>query len=190
MKKAELRQIYLSERKTISKQDRAEKSEAIAALFFKTFDLSTIKFIHTFIPIDKFNEVDTRLIISKLWHEFPSIETVVPRLDSQTNEMVSLRFAADTELVRNAWDIDEPAHDEVVLKKNIDLVLTPGLCFDKHGHRVGYGKGYYDRFLMKCRPDCLKVGLSLFDPIDQIDDVHEGDVRLDFIITADEVHVR
>ena len=65
------------------------------------------------------------------------------------------------------------------------LVLVPGVCFDQTGHRVGYGKGFYDRFLKTCRPGCLKVGLSYFEPVDPIDDVHDGDVRLDFIVTPE-----
>ena len=68
--------------------------------------------------------------------------------------------------------------------KSIDMVLVPGLCFDGDGHRVGYGKGFYDRFLKTCRPDCIKIGLSYFEPVESIDDVHEGDVRLDFVSHA------
>ena len=52
-------------------------------------------------------------------------------------------------------------------------------------HRVGYGKGYYDQFLKQCRSDCLKIGLSYFELVERIDDVHAGDVRLDFVITAE-----
>jgi 5-formyltetrahydrofolate cyclo-ligase len=65
----------------------------------------------------------------------------------------------------------------------IDLVIVPLVCVDKSGHRVGYGKGFYDRFLKQVRTDCVKVGLSYFEPVERIDDVHEGDVRLDFVIT-------
>ena len=63
------------------------------------------------------------------------------------------------------------------------MVLVPLLCFDRSGHRVGYGKGYYDRFLRKCRADCKKIGLSMFDPVDEITDAGESDVRLDLVIT-------
>ena len=65
----------------------------------------------------------------------------------------------------------------------IDAVLVPGLCFDQMGHRVGYGKGYYDKFLSQCRPDCIKIGLSLFPLIDMIDGVGPHDVALDDCIT-------
>ena len=67
----------------------------------------------------------------------------------------------------------------------VDVVLVPGLAFDEGGHRVGYGRGFYDRFLALCRPDCLKVGLSYFEPISQITDIHAGDIRLDLLITPE-----
>jgi len=67
----------------------------------------------------------------------------------------------------------------------IDIALVPLLCFDLIGHRVGYGGGYYDKFLAACRPDCKKVGLSVFDPVESISDIEPHDVRLDFAITPD-----
>jgi len=187
MKKSELRQTYLAGQKAISQEERFAKSEAIADLFFHTFDLGRIKFLHSFIPIKKFNEVDTKLILERVWRDHPQIQVVVPRVDHETDEMTSLRFDPNTELVSSAWEIEEPAHDEIVADDEIDMVLTPGLCFDRDGHRVGYGKGFYDRFLKRCRPDCVKIGLSFFEPVDRIDDSHAGDVALNFVITPSEV---
>jgi len=188
MKKSDLREVYLSKQKAISPEDRQAKSEAIADLFFKTFDLSGVKFLHSFIPIIKFNEVDTTLILGRVWRDHPYIQIVVPRVDRETNQMKSLRFDRDTELARSAWEIDEPVHDEAVADSDIDMVLTPGLCFDRDGHRVGYGKGFYDRFLKTCRPDCVKIGLSFFEPVEKIDDAHDGDVALDFVVTPNSPH--
>ena len=67
------------------------------------------------------------------------------------------------------------------------MVLVPLLACDRAGHRVGYGKGFYDRFLAACRPDCRKIGLSYFRPVEAIVDVYDGDVRLDRVITPDGV---
>ena len=125
MKKSDLRQIYLSRRKAISQDDRLAKSEAIADLFFRTFDLTGVSFLHTFIPIRKFNEVDTRLIVERIWRNHPQIQIVVPRVDRETNEMKSLKFDRDTELVSSAWEIEEPAHNAIVSEDEIDMVLTP-----------------------------------------------------------------
>jgi 5-formyltetrahydrofolate cyclo-ligase len=66
-------------------------------------------------------------------------------------------------------------------------VFIPLLAFDKSGHRVGYGAGYYDRFLSKCKPDCLKVGLSFFEPVDEISDADEFDVKLNHCVTPSKI---
>ncbi|MDQ3180555.1 MAG: 5-formyltetrahydrofolate cyclo-ligase, partial [Acidobacteriota bacterium] len=77
--------------------------------------------------------------------------------------------------------------NELIETEKIDIVLVPLLCFDRKGFRVGYGKGFYDRFLKNCRTDCLKIGLSYFAPIKEISDVQDFDVRLDFSITPEEI---
>ena len=184
MEKSALRKVYLAKQKSLSPDERIAKSDAIADLFFNSFDLTAVACLHCFIPIAKFNEVESLRIVGRIWKEFPTIQVVVPRVDFETGEMNSLTFSPDTSLVENAWNISEPAHEESVAANQIDMVLVPGLCFDREGHRVGYGKGFYDRFLRRCRYDCVRVGLSYFEPVDKIDDVHDGDVRLDAIVTA------
>jgi 5-formyltetrahydrofolate cyclo-ligase len=188
MTKAELRKIYLAKQRELSPDERSDRSRRIAELFFLSFDLSLTRVLHTFIPIEKFKEVDTRLIIDRIWNDYPQIQIALPRVDFETNQMANVKFGRDVEVVRNSWDIYEPTHNDFVAADEIDMVLVPGLCFDGEGHRVGYGKGFYDRFLKNCREDCLKIGLSYFDPVDKIDDVHEGDVRLDLILTTDHIH--
>lgn len=185
MNKAELRRQYLAKQKAISDEERESASKRIADHFFSEFDLGRTRVLHSFVPIEKFKEINTRVIFSKLWREFPHIQTVVPRVDFATDQIRNLKFTHETELVRNVWDIDEPDHDDDVETQTIDMVLVPGLCFDRQGHRVGYGKGFYDRFLKTCRPACVKVGLSYFEPVELIDDVHEGDFRLDAVVTPD-----
>ena len=91
--------------------------------------------------------------------------------------------ARDTVLVENEWGIREPGAGEIFEPQIVDLVIVPGVCFDEQCHRVGYGKGFYDRFLRKCRPDCVKIGLSFFEPVAEIADIHAGDVRLDFFVS-------
>jgi 5-formyltetrahydrofolate cyclo-ligase len=187
MNKAELRKIYLARQRELSPEERSDRSRKIAELFFQTFDLSRTRVLHTFIPIEKFNEVDTRRIVDRIWRDHPQIQIVVPRVNFETDEITSVKFGPAVEVVRNSWGIEEPIHDEFVIPEDIDIVLVPGVCFDREGHRVGYGKGFYDRYLRRCRPDCVKVGLSYLDPAERIDDIHDGDVRLDFIIAPDRI---
>lgn len=187
MLKSELRKIYLARQKSLSAFERAEKSELLARRFFANFDLTKIHFLHCFLPIEKFNEIDTKPIFHRIWQDFPEVETLVPRVDFHANEIENLKFTRHTRLVQNEWTIDEPAHDELIETAKIDVVLVPLLCFDRSGLRVGYGKGFYDRFLQKCRPDCLKIGLSYFSPVAKIGDAHEFDVKLDCCVTPGEI---
>lgn len=69
----------------------------------------------------------------------------------------------------------------------LDAVLVPLIAFDARGFRVGYGKGFYDRFLKTCRADCLKIGLSLFPPVEKIADTADFDVKLDACATPEKI---
>jgi 5-formyltetrahydrofolate cyclo-ligase len=71
--------------------------------------------------------------------------------------------------------------------EKIDAIIVPLLCFDARGFRVGYGKGFYDKFLSECRTDCLKIGFSYFAPVAEISDAQDFDVKLDYCITPEEI---
>ena len=187
MTKAELRKICLTKQKSLSSSERMQKSEQIAHGFFQNFKLNEISFLHCFLPIEKFNEIDTSFIFQKIWREFPRIETLTPRVNFQTNKIENLKFTPETELVKNEWEILEPVGGLPSKSAQIDLILVPLLCFDERGFRVGYGKGFYDKFLINCRTDCLKIGLSYFEPMAEIADAQEFDVRLDFCVTPEKV---
>jgi len=95
--------------------------------------------------------------------------------------------APGTQFQTNTWGIIEPLGQNTIDETAIDLVLVPLICFDETGHRVGYGKGFYDRTLARCRKDCIKVGLSFFGPVEEIEGVDANDVRLDYCVTDDSV---
>jgi len=188
MTKSDLRDSYLPKQRALSPVERSTQSQQIADRFFDTLDLVRSRYLHCFIATDKFNEVDTTLIFQRLWKEQPDLVTLVPRVNFESAEMENLKFTPDTDLVQNVWGIHEPSHDECVETAQIDIVLVPLLCFDERGHRVGYGKGFYDKFLSTCRKDCVKAGLSYFPPVEKIDDAADHDVRLDLCITPDRVY--
>ena len=113
---------------------------------------------------------------------------VLPRVDMLSNEMSGIIINGRTELVMNKWGIPEPSEGNEADPESIDLVLIPLLAFDLSGHRVGYGKGFYDRFLRNCRPDCIKAGLSFFGPVESIDDLNVFDRKMDLCITPERVY--
>ena len=114
----------------------------------------------------------------------------LPRvLPEREATMASIAWDACTPMRENRWGIPEPAAGREIAPETIDLVLIPLLAFDRKGHRVGYGKGYYDRFLKRCRGDCMKLGLSFFEPVDSIYDAGEHDVPLDLCVTPHRTYV-
>jgi 5-formyltetrahydrofolate cyclo-ligase len=188
MNKSSLRKFYLEKRKNLAPAERAEKSALVAERFFRSFDLIDVRFLHCFVPIEKFGEIDTHLIFKRIWREFPRTTTLAPRVNFSSNVMESCVFAPEVSLAENAWQIREPIGCEIIEPEKIDAVLIPLLCFDLRGYRVGYGKGFYDRFLLKCRADCLKIGLSFFEPIAEITDARSFDVKLDACVTPENVY--
>lgn len=185
MNKSELRSVYLEKRRDLSSVDISLKSRRIADRLFAEFDLTQMKTIHCFISIPRLGEIDTSLIYERIWSEFPQVLTVAPRMETVTGEIESLTFGPGSELEENRWGIREPEGSTIVDPAEIDAVIVPVLCYDRSGNRIGYGKGFYDRFLLKCRSDCRKIGLSFFGPVDKIDGIGEYDVPLDHCLTPD-----
>jgi len=184
VEKRELRKRYLAKMRSMSSAERVDLSKNITARLFADFDFSSFRVAHLFLSIDANNEVDTRPIIDRLRTEFPAIRVVVPRVGG--NELETLVYDDATQLKLSEWNVREPVDDRFVATQSIDIVIVPLLAFDRRGYRVGYGKGFYDRFLKTCRDDCLKIGVSFFPPVENIADAHENDVRLDFCLTPSE----
>ena len=187
MTKSQLRKIYFEKQKTLSDAERHEKSLRIADRFFDIFDLKAIHCLHIFLAIERNREIETAFILERLQKNFLNLTIVVSRIDFQTMTLEHLHLKDSAELVENKWHIPEPTNGEIVEIERIDAVLVPLLCFDKTGFRVGYGKGFYDKFLSECRKDCLKIGLSYFAPVKKISDAQEFDVKLDFCITPGKI---
>jgi 5-formyltetrahydrofolate cyclo-ligase len=185
--KPNLRKIYLKRQRLFSEIEHFKSSREIADLFFLQEFLDEVSRLHCFLPIRRNNEIDTYQILERIWREFPQIETFVPRVNVETNEIENLRFTQGMELALSDWQIHEPSHNETIASNEIDLVIVPLLAFDERGYRVGYGRGFYDRFLAQCRPDAQKIGLSYFPPVERIDDVNEFDIKLDSCVTPGKV---
>ena len=109
MKKAELRKTYLAERKNLSSAERTVESRAIAARFFQKFDLTEIEFLHCFLPIEKFNEIETPIIFLKIWREFPNIENM--EVGKERKAILQERF----EHIQKALDRLTPKHKIIYL---------------------------------------------------------------------------
>ncbi|WP_417430942.1 5-formyltetrahydrofolate cyclo-ligase [Halpernia sp.] len=183
LNKSELRKLYLKERMTFSKEEIEDYSQTIFESFLKFFDLSEVKKVHCFLPIEKFNEINTFLFIHYFWEN--NIEVYVPKIIGE--EMISIKLEKSTELIKNSWGILEPKSNLYLSENNFDLVITPLLYCDKNGNRIGYGKGFYDKFFKKLNLETVKIGLNFFTPIQQISDISDFDEKLDYLVTPTEI---
>lgn len=187
MTKETLRKIYKEKRGFLSPQG-IEKFTDLILINFQQIQLPFLSYIHTYITSEKLKEADTSAIIRYLRFRNPGLALLVPKIDITTGEMQHLHFNDEVELVHNAFGIAEPAEGKIAEPGEIDLVLVPLLAFDEKGYRVGYGKGYYDKFLPQCRKDVIKIGLSFFEPVDQIDDINQFDIPLNYCVTPQQVY--
>ncbi len=184
--KSDIRNFFRIKRKNISPQQYIQANGKILILFkyfFKKY--AEIHCIHTYITALQYKEVDTWPIIYWLQQEKKNI--AVPKIACQ-HTLNHYYYYKDTLLVKNKWNILEPLSSNKVSIKKIDLVILPLLAYDSQGYRVGYGKGYYDRFLKKCSLNTLKVGLSFFSPVSYISDRHVHDVAMNFCITPEKIY--
>lgn len=129
--------------------------------------------IGIFLPIVKFNEIDLRPILQNAQYQW---YVPVSRFDDRTMRFSKITPA--TPLKTNAYDIPEPLSVDFIDPKLLDAIVVPMFVVDKKGFRVGYGKGFYDAFLPNCRPDCLRIGVSYFPPIESISDIESHDERV------------
>ncbi len=183
MTKEELRKIYLLKRRSLSEVEYEQMSAEICDNFFNHFDLSSIKFLHIFIPIEKNKEPNTWFIIDRLQKRFPEINVVVPRVNHQTEEMENFIFEGKDQLQMNTWGILEPRKGNRIEPEQIEMIVVPLVTFDHQGHRVGYGKGFYDKFLGTCKSNCKRIGLSLFEPVEKISELNPHDKKLQSCVT-------
>jgi 5-formyltetrahydrofolate cyclo-ligase len=186
MTKAGIRKIYKEKRSGLSLGE-VEKFTDMILINFQQVKLPFISYVHTYIASGKLGEADPSALTRYLEFKNPGLKILVPKIDITSGELQHLHFNDEVELVNNAFGIPEPSGGEIFSPDEIDLVLVPLLAFDKRGFRVGYGKGYYDRFLSECRTDAIKIGLSFFEPVEQIDDINQFDIPLNYCITPQQV---
>jgi 5-formyltetrahydrofolate cyclo-ligase len=188
MRKHEIRKIYREKRFTITSSEKM-KWDDLLLIQFQSLHLSFLDAVLSFFPIEMNNEVNTFIITEYLRFRNPHMLICYPKTDTEQGTMNAIVCNTDSIFEANQYNIPEPLDSEVLAPEQLDLVIIPLLSFDLKGNRVGYGKGFYDRYLPRCREDCIKVGFSYFDPVEGIDDASEFDVPLNFCITPQRTYV-
>lgn len=181
MFKADLRTKYKALRKQLTFDEIMNESLAIAnhCLYLPIWEKT---YFHLFLPIETQKEINTEFLLQILAGR--DKEIIVSKSDFETLKMTHFLLTDNTKLQVNAYGIPEPVDGLEVPSHKIDVVFVPLLAYDKKGNRVGYGKGFYDQFLSECKPDVVKIGLSYFDPEENIKDVSLQDVKLDYCVTS------
>ncbi len=165
MTKKEARIKYKTLRKELTEQERDEKSMAIAneLLHLPIWDK---QYFHVFLSISEHFEVDTECILRILAGKDKDIlisksnfGTGESKKGKETREMTHFLLTDGTKIIKNEYNIPEPVDGIEVPSHKIEVVIVPLLAFDKQGQRVGYGKGFYDKFLAECSPATVKIGV-------------------------------
>lgn len=187
MTKHELRILYKQKRLAIPAAQK-DKLEDLLLIQFQRLNIDLPAMIMTYAPFEKFNEFDPQLITDYCYFKNNEQVLFYPVIEPVSNKMEAVGVDDDTLFTLNKYGLAEPENGVAIPASEIDLVIVPLLAFDKKGNRVGYGKGYYDRFLKTCREDVVKIGCSFFEAEDTIDDMNEFDVKLDYCITPDNIY--
>lgn len=185
MTKAELRKKYQLKRQALSLEDIENYSLQIANKIL-TLPIWNYSFYHLFLSIEEQKEVNTDFILNILSGKDKNI--VISKSNFSTGNMSHFLLTDNTVIKKNNYNIPEPVDGIEIPSQKIDVVFVPLLAFDLQGHRVGYGKGFYDKFLPQCKLETIKIGLSFFEIETEIEDVFESDMALDYCVTPKQVY--
>jgi 5-formyltetrahydrofolate cyclo-ligase len=185
MNKDEIRTIYKQKRHQLSDLLIEEKSIAIAnqSLKLPVWDKT---YFHLFLSIKQQKEVDTDLLLHVL--QGKDKQVVVSKSDFKTYGLKHYLLTDSTALKVNRFGIPEPQEGLEVPVEKIEVVFVPLLAFDVAGQRIGYGQGFYDRFLKQCSEKTVCIGLSFFKPLEKKLQAEKHDIPLNYVLTPDEVY--
>ncbi|WP_271765569.1 5-formyltetrahydrofolate cyclo-ligase [Aquimarina algiphila] len=185
MNKKELRTHYKTLRSQLSDEEVENLSVDIANQLLQ-LPIWEKSYYHIFLPIEKQKEINTEYILHILQGKDKNI--LVSKSNFENNTLEHFLLTDGTKLEVNSWGIPEPVDGIQIPEKKIEVVFIPLLAFDHIGNRVGYGKGFYDKFLAKCNSDTLKIGLSFFDAEKEIQNVIPTDIGLDLCVTPTDIY--
>jgi len=181
MNKSELRTYYRNKRKEFTSEQIEQMSQRILENLQRLY-LDDFKTFHLFQSIEKQNEVQTPKILAYLFHQNKKV--VVPKVEGE--QLINCLIHPETKWTKGKFDVPEPMEWDEISTQDIEVVFVPLLICDQKGNRIGYGGGFYDRFLSQTKPSTLKIGLNFFPPIEEIE-AESFDVPLNYLVTPEEI---
>ncbi|MDZ7719171.1 MAG: 5-formyltetrahydrofolate cyclo-ligase [Balneolaceae bacterium] len=178
-RKEEIRHNFLKKRQNLSSQEVEKKSEQIIKQLLRLKTFRDANVIHSYVSIEKNREVNTKKFIQSSLDMGKQV--VVPKIAGE-GELQHFKINSLDELRENSLGVPEPSGGREIPIRDLDLIIVPMVAGDLNKNRIGYGAGYYDRFLQNCT--AAKVGL-LYDCQLYADSlpVEEFDIPLDILIT-------
>jgi 5-formyltetrahydrofolate cyclo-ligase len=188
MTKQDIRKLYKQKRLALSTTERLKLDDLLLIQLQRLSLHTNIQFVMSFWPLEHHAEMNMHLYTRYLEHAFPDFKIAFPVIDFSMAEIHAVLVNENTDFIENEYGIPEPEEGEEIAAEELDLILVPLLAFDKNGYRVGYGKGFYDRFLKKCHDNVITVGFSYFEAVDKIEDTNQFDVPLNYCITPHKIY--
>lgn len=180
--------MYKEKRLALSAQEILKLADLLLIQFQRLSFNEDVQVLMNYFPMLDRAEIDTHLFSRFMMHLLPELHVAYPVIDFASGTMRPFLVDDETEIQDNVYSIAEPVNGSPIDEEAVDVVFVPLLAFDKAGYRVGYGKGFYDRFLEQCRADVLTIGFSYFEAVDKIDDANQFDVPLNYCITPHKLY--
>ncbi len=183
--KKEWRAHFLSQRLALTMAERECKSKQLADRYLSIFEKERPAVVHLFLPMTSKAEIDTWLILKAINEKYPSVKTVTSVIAEDQQSLETIEVRIDSPLLVTEWGIPEPVTRIHFPTKAIEEVLTPLLASDHRGYRLGYGKGFYDRFFESCSASVKRTGLNFFPDVKEELPNDAWDVKLHRLIYPD-----
>lgn len=178
----------MEKRSEITEQELTDKSNAICSRLFENEYCRQASIIMCY--MDFRNEVRTGVFLRECLKRKKRIALPVVRNLDGERELIPFEINdLDRDLHPGAYGILEPSAEitQPVKEGDIDIAVVPGVAFDLRKHRLGYGAGYYDRFLRRLKPSCKRIGIAFeMQIVDEIP-VEAHDIAMDFIVTESRI---
>lgn len=188
MNKSLLRKSCLNRRIALSAPERSRLDDLLLIRFQQWSLPETVSTVLSYWPLREKAEPNTFLLTDFLQFRMPGLQLAYPVTNFQQLSMQAVLVDDETDFRLNDYGIGEPSDGMDLPSEAIDLVLVPLLAFDLRGYRLGYGKGFYDRYLEHCRKDIIKLGISYFAPEQQLPGIDQYDIPLTACITPERIY--
>jgi len=184
--KNKLRKKYMSKRNELTSEKIEEFSLEVANRLLK-LPIWDLEYYHLFLSIAEKKEIETEFILHILQGKDKNV--ILSKSDFNTRKLHNFLLTDTTVIKKNRWNIPEPVDGIEIPSEKIEVVFVPLLAFDLNGHRLGYGKGFYDIFLASCKPNVIKVGVSFFEAENMIPELEISDIALDYCVTPYKTYI-